>query len=848
MAGNTLNRPLFKRGPDGQMRQALYKGGLGGIGNVFKYGWRNAFKKDPQFEMFNYKDNPPVNYVDDLGESQVLNTQEVIPIRDVNKKQNIYGQDLDSDSFYDLNSAMEEMRKKKRPPVFERTPETSSTDLFGNTTTTGGDTKFNLGNLYNAPFTNFGTLRERWKTMDPAAKKKAYKNMIATGTLYTMMPDWLKNDPTAKEVEQEQESVNVNTALEDQGLPVPAMSYEDAIDNGEQVRKQVEEFVMMSDEEISAKEKSLQEEQAILNSSSSSAVTNNDNPDDLNTNKGESNLAEGVAEEAADLGYGAPPDVSGYNVEQVKEGVETYDLTGAVVAEDPEIEITSIEDTKAELMSLMGDDSKMMNTMMLMQLGLSLMSGKTNRTGLGGFLDVAATAGNEILPIAMQNLANKSKQEKEIALAAYEIYRDEIGAKNKRVTDIEDFYAKELIKKQVGGNDPKGTLRQVMMKKVIQTPDGQTYEQWDPLDQVFDKGERAAYYLNLSRNGDSERGIKPGDIRITSDLDNAAASAGNDPYQGDLTKSQRGQHLALASVFEAALPDALNIQMNPKFGLYSGNLETGATASIAGKIRTLSRESKQFVNAFGLGNVVPFVNNTGKASLATLDVQMKSGMIFSGSQANQISETGSKDVYKGEAIGPDGNLMQGEWATDAYVKNLISNPALDVLDQINNRLGFLAARLKQPTGRLLADTIRRSIEEVKIKGFGTGDKEQVSHKLHQFTKDLYSQYVKHSMLGGSQITDSWAVDPGIYGKERITIKDYQDGYYNFIGGSENSPNLPIDMSWVNVNDKIKSSAPAYSGDSNSTIDASGPINFFNLYNKYMPEDDQTFGNKGYQGN
>ena len=834
MAGNTLNRALFKRGPDGQMRQALYKGGLGGFGNIFKYGLKNAFKKDPQFEMFNYKDNPPVNYVDDLGESQVLNTQEVIP-RDVNNQQNIFGQDLD-DSFYNINSQMKDMRNKNRPPVIETTPETTSTDLFGNTTTTGGNTKFNLGNLYNAPFTNFGTLRERWATMDPAAKKKAYKNIVATGTL--LYPEWLRNDPVVKEVEQE----NVSTTLEDQGLPVPAMSYEDAVDNGEQVRRQVEEFVTLSDEEISAKQKSLEEEQAILNSSSSSAVTNNDNADDLNTNKGEGNLAEGVAEEAADLGYGAN------NGEQVRQGVETYDLTGAIAAEDPDIEITSIEDTKAELMSLMGDDSKMMNTMMLMQLGLSLMSGKTNRTGLGGFLDVAATAGNEILPIAMQNLANKSKQEKEIALAAYEIYRDEIGAKNKRITDIEDFYTKELIKNQFEGNDPKGTLRQVMMKKIITTPDGQTYEQWDPLDQVFDKGERAAYYLNLSRNGDQERGIAPGDIRITSDLDNAAASAGNDPYQGDLTKSQRGQHLALASVFEAALPDALNIQMNPKFGLYSGNLETGATASIASKIRTVTRESKQFVNAFGLGNVIPFVNNTGKASLATLDVQMKNNMIFSGSQANQISETGSKDVYKGEAMGPDGNLMQGEWATDAYVKNLISNPALDVLDQINNRLGFLAARLKQPTGRLLADTIRRSIEEVKIKGFGTGDKEQVSHKLHQFTKDLYSQYVKHSMLGGSQITDSWAVDPGIYGKERITIKDYQDGYYNFIGGSENSPNLPIDMSWVNVNDKIKSSAPAYSGDSNSTIDASGPINFFNLYNKYMPENNQTFGNKGYTGN
>ena len=836
MAGNTLNRALFKRGPDGQMRQALYKGGLGGFGNIFKYGLRNAFKKDPQFEMFNYKDNPPVNYVDDLGESQVLNTQEVIPY-DVNKKQNIYGQDLE-DSFYNMESAMDEMRKKKRPPIIETTPERSSTDLFGGTTTTGGNTKFNLGNLYNAPFTNFGTLRERWATMDPATKKKAYKNIIATGTLYTMMPDWLKDDPVAKEVEQE----SVSTTLEEQGLPVPAMSYEDAVDNGEQVRKQVEEFVMMSDKEISDKQKSLEEEQAILNSSSSSAVTNNDNADDLNTNKGEGNLAEGVAEEAADLGYGAN------NGEQVRQGVETYDLTGAMAAEDSDIEITSIENTKAELMSLMGDDSKMMNTMMLMQLGLSLMSGKTNRSGLAGFLDVAATAGNEILPIAMQNLANKSKQEKEIALAAYEIYRDEIGAKNKRVTDIEDFYAKEYIKKQFEGNDPKGTLRQVMMRKVIETPDGQTYEQWDPLDQVFDKGERAAYYLNLSRNGDSEKGIKPGDIRITSDLDNAAASAGNDPYQGDLTKSQRGQHLALASVFEAALPDALNIQMNPKFGLYSGNLPTGVTGDLVSKIRTFTRESKQFVNAFGLANVVPFVENTGKLSMGSLDVQMKNDMIFSGSQANLISETGSKDIYKGEAIGPDGTLMQGEWATDTYVKNLISNPALDVLEMTQNRLGFLAARLKQPTGRLLADTIKRSIEEVKMKGFAAGDPEQVSHRLNQFTKDLYQQYVKHSLLGGSRITDSWAVDPGIYGKERITIKDYQDAYYDFIGGSQNTGNLPIDMSWVNVNDKIKSSAPAYSGDSNSTIDASGPINFFNLYNKYMPGDDQTFGNKGYTGN
>ena len=115
-------------------------------------------------------------------------------------------------------------------------------------------------------------------------------------------------------------------------------------------------------------------------------------------------------------------------------------------------------------------------------------------------------------------------------------------------------------------------------------------------------------------------------------------------------------------------------------------------------------------------------------------------MIFSGSMANRASNysTGEKDLYVGEGMGPDGVMMQGEWATDQYVKNLINNPTLDVATQMQNRLGFLAARLKQPTGRLLADTIRRSIKEVQILGMGAGDPEQVSHRLHQFTCLLYT--------------------------------------------------------------------------------------------------------------
>jgi predicted DNA-binding protein len=496
------------------------------------------------------------------------------------------------------------------------------------------------------------------------------------------------------------------------------------------------------------------------------------------------------------------------------------------------------------------DDSKLMNTMMLMQLGLSLMSGETRKSGLAGFMEVAGKAGKEILPIAMQNLQNKSKMEKELALAAYDIVREERTAKASRIGNIQDFYIKEMIKKEFEGNEPKGTLRTVMKKNTVTLPDGQEFISWTPIDQVFDKGERAAYYMDMGRTGNEEMGVMPGDIRISSDLDAAAASAGNDPYQGSLTASQRGEHLALASVFEAALPDALNIQMNPQYGLYSGNLSTGTAGGIEKWLRTAARESKQLADNLGIPWLSDYFENTGNASLAALDVQMNKGMIFSGSMSNKASNysTGAEDLYVGEGMGPDGVMIQGEWATDAYVKNLINNPSLDIAEQMQNRMGFLAARLKQPTGRLLADTIRRSIEEVKMLGLGAGDPTQVSHRLHQFTKDLYQQYVKHSLLGGTHITQSWAVDPGIYGKDRITIKDYQDGYYNFIGGSQNSPNLPIDMSWIQINGKIKSSAPAYSGTSDNSIDVKGPVNFFQIYEKYNPGGNQTFGGKEFTGN
>ena len=81
MAGDTLTRPLFKRGPQGEMRPAYKAGGLDwlwrGPQQFWKYGF-DAFR-DPQLELFKYGENVPVTTIDDLDQARTVDTQTVTP-------------------------------------------------------------------------------------------------------------------------------------------------------------------------------------------------------------------------------------------------------------------------------------------------------------------------------------------------------------------------------------------------------------------------------------------------------------------------------------------------------------------------------------------------------------------------------------------------------------------------------------------------------------------------------------------------------------------------------------------------------------------------------------------------
>ena len=128
--------------------------------------------------------------------------------------------------------------------------------------------------------------------MNPDQKKAIIRNFAVGTTAYTMAPDWIKGTPEWREVQAEE----IDETLEEQGLPKPALSYEEATTWGPEgdpgiVMAGMEEFAQISDEEINKKKEELKKEEEIL----SPTGTGVDGPVDMG-------FAPGVKKEAADLG------------------------------------------------------------------------------------------------------------------------------------------------------------------------------------------------------------------------------------------------------------------------------------------------------------------------------------------------------------------------------------------------------------------------------------------------------------------------------------------------------------------------------------------------------------------
>ena len=483
-------------------------------------------------------------------------------------------------------------------------------------------------------------------------------------------------------------------------------------------------------------------------------------------------------------------------------------ITDAVVADD-EISLEGINKYKQELKAVIGEEDKTTGTLLLMQLGLGMMAGKSDQPGFAGFAEILGKTGQEVLPMWLEHTQNLRKEDKEIGLAAYEMLREDRAAKRERESDLADWIWKEDYKNIM---NPPGTLSNIMVKRVRTLPGGETDETWEILKQTHSKSPEA---LAILAAGDPNMRVVPLNI---SDAGLLAGGLGSP--QGKWTDAQRGENANLAVTLGKNIGQILDFLMDPKQGLHSGNFKTGYTGRVIKGLRFITKEAQQALDAIGLKSPIlgemytGMYGALGESTAMNLDSLVESGGIMPGAGNQMSSEHAAKginDVWHGTAEGANGQMIEGDFATEAYVRSLTDNSLYDIEQQLTNMMGFLMARLKQPTGRLLADTIKSSIAEQSPLG-GMKDPVQAANQMHFFVKTLYESYAKHAAIGGMDIETSWLGTSG-----PLTIQGYEQQYQDFVG--DQRAGAPIDFSFLEGKETISTEGPGniYPGQNKVTI-------------------------------
>ena len=440
-----------------------------------------------------------------------------------------------------------------------------------------------------------------------------------------------------------------------------------------------------------------------------------------------------------------------------------------------------------------------MGSLLLMQLGLGMMAGKSHQPGIAGFSEILGKTGQQVLPMFMQHMQNKRKEDKEIALAAYDMLREDRAAETAREYKLADWNRENQYKENwwlqqqeyKNAMNPPGDLSMIQVNSPIKLPNGEVIDNWQNIKQLYSKDPIA---LEIMRTGD------PSLVKIVPfNLTEAGMKAAG---LGDLalTKSQRGQESLLADTYKGNLSQILNFITDPELGVHSGNFHTGSagklisvgrfvTRDIQHAFNTLFPTSKAAANASSA--IYGVLRSTTEDTMRGL-VDSQSGLLAGEGNVATEAHGGQKDVQFGTYMDESGNMRDGNYATDQYVRNLMDNQFYDVQQQMFNMMGFLEARLKQPTGRLLADTIQRSIGALEGDTMlKSGDPVQYANKLHQFVRRLYEAYARHAIKAGHKPETEFGV--GRLGQP-LTIQGYNESYLGFTG-NENI-DMCISLGWL----------------------------------------------------
>ena len=369
-----------------------------------------------------------------------------------------------------------------------------------------------------------------------------------------------------------------------------------------------------------------------------------------------------------------------------------------------------------------GDEGQRMQKMgMLVQLGSALMSGRSMDSGMKGFMDIVGQAGMQIAPTLFSMGVEKGKAEREIGAAALNMYMSELDTQSDRSGPImlvsENIYKRGENNEIMYGNDGNPI---VLEKRKV----GDYYRKSPKMSQFMDANEAYGFpkYTFLDPNSSEKAGQAAGlfDSTTSATAEGKAARDAQMSYarftgQGldtmadvimplliqnkDVLAGITGEIGRLVAGPAAAVEQISNAIVNGIGG--QAKLDEMYNSQVDSMIDKNWRQGEKYQGYAVLDSPNHFIEIDGKQVGFFIDAENKYGR---NSNAEYVN---GKQVEPGEAT---------YYATEDGLTRLLQNPYQNQMITFENTLGLMLSRDRQPTGRMLADIMRRSFEDTKMTG------------------------------------------------------------------------------------------------------------------------------------
>ena len=460
-------------------------------------------------------------------------------------------------------------------------------------------------------------------------------------------------------------------------------------------------------------------------------------------------------------------------------GIETDNFASNEVQNDPVIadyidndSVKRINTYKDVIKQFIGDSSgdKLQKVALLMQIGSSLMSGRTIQPGLRGFFDVVGQTGQQTAPLLFEMGVQKAKADREIGAAALDLYFEQLE-------DMQDRSGPYVMVYQNYKTEDDGSLsldapgQPIKLEKPLKVL---TVKRTSPEESKF-------YGINQNYGFDVFSFVEAGEGQDAfglnySDAVNVEGDAAADAQRQYAEYVKRGLE-PLASEIIPMLIDRKDLRG-----------ASGEIGKIVGPIAEVFEEFTGQViagdfdsdDAMGSG----FAVRDGKNGTAIIGgVEVPVFIDFEDKyKGNSFTQDRHGNALGGNNYGLDknGNPIKAYVVADTFTKLLQSGGERSVLETFETTLGLMLARDRQPTGRMLADVLRRSFEDVRITGIGgrTTDNAVIQNYIRIYNQ-LYDNMSRALTLAGYDKDDKNQ-------SKFFTIegsKKLENSYYNWLANN-----------------------------------------------------------------